>query len=450
MLPDPEFLLRHDRPGPRYTSYPTAPVWQPQAPAAWDEALGSLPPDEAVSVYVHVPFCREQCWYCGCNMVVSGLASSGDRYLDALERQVDTLPLPAATLPLVRLHLGGGTPTWLSPAQLARLFALVERRFRDLPDAVRSVEVDPEVTTDAHLDALAAAGVRRLSVGVQSFDPVVLTAVNRPQATERVHAVVEGARARGIGSINLDLMYGLPKQDPASMASTLERVLELRPERLAVFGYAHVPWMKSHQRKLDGPDLPDARGRLELLLLAHRTLADAGYVAIGFDHFALPDDALAVAAREGTLHRDFMGYTERPRSALVGLGTSAISETDGWFLQQDPVLGSWWRTIEAGGTPVHKGLALSRDDRLRRDAILALTCNGRLDLDDLGARHDVDARIALADGLRAVQPLAREGIVDVDADGITVTDRGRLLVRNVAMAFDAYLQPDASRFSRVI
>ena len=411
--------------------------------------LGTLDPRAPVSVYVHVPFCAQQCSYCGCNMVVARQQAAGDRYLDALEAQLASLPLPAPRLPLARLHLGGGTPTWLTPEQLRRLFSLVRTRFSSMPGCARSVEVDPEVTTPAHLDALAAAKVGRISLGVQSFEPAVLQAVGRPQATDQVVAVVEGARARGIGSVNLDLMYGLPHQTTESFGRTLDQALALRPDRFAVFGYAHVPWLKPHQERLEAHSLPGPRERADLMLLAQERLLAAGYVAIGFDHFALPDDALAIAASEKHLHRDFMGYTERSRTPLVGLGPSAISELDGGFFQQESKLGPWLRAVREGRLPIVRGLWLSDDDRLRRDAILALTCVGHVDFASLGAQHRTDAHRALADVVDAMSELVDEGLVRWDGRVVRVTELGRLAVRRVAMRFDATLGT-GGRFSRVV
>lgn len=451
MLPDADFLLRHDRPGPRYTSYPTVPHWREDVPGdLLDVALPHL--RGPVDVYVHVPFCREQCLYCGCTMAVAGRQDAGDRYLDALATRLAALPLPAARWPMRRLHLGGGTPTWLTPGQLRRLFSLVDGRFAPTASVSRSVEADPQVTTEAHLDALAEAGVGRLSFGVQSLDPGVLEAVRRPQQAARLRGLVDGARARGIARINLDLMYGLPRQTPETLRATLEGVLALAPDRLAVFGYAHVPWLKAHQRKLEPHGLPDARARAEQLLFVHRQLRGAGYRPVGFDHFARPDDPLSVALDDGTLHRDFMGYTDGGPGAMIGLGPSAISQLDDRFVQAEPRLGAWWKAVEAGRPVVHRGLVLSADDRLRRDAILALTCRHHLDLDALSAAHGVDARRALADALVALDAAEAEGLIRRDDRGnVEVVERGRLLVRNVARAFDAYAPREApGRFSRVV
>lgn len=454
---DKALLLAHDRPGPRYTSYPTVPHWSDDPDPGWlHEAVAAL--QGPISVYVHVPFCAEQCLYCGCNMVVSGLQRVGDRYLDTLQREIEALPLPRRPWPVQRIHLGGGTPTWLIPDQLERLFTLLEAHFAPADGASISLEADPAVTTLEHLDVLARHGGTRISLGVQSFDEDVLAAVRRPQSADAVRRLVEGARARGLSSVNLDLMYGLPQQTPETLAGTLARVLDLAPDRLAVFGYAHVPWMKPHQRQLDADAMADAEGRLDQLLLAHRTLLDAGYQAIGFDHFALPDDPLAIAAREGHLYRDFMGYTVRSRAPMLGLGPSAISQFDDRFVQLEPKLGKWWKAVDRDEVPLSRGLVLSDDDRLRQDAILELTCNGRLDLDRLSRDHDVDARALLAPSLAQLAPLEEAGLVEVDEDGVQVQPAGRLLVRNVAMAFDASLLPAGlearegagPRFSRVI
>lgn len=451
VLPDVDFLLAHDRPGPRYTSYPTVPHWSEDVPCdLLDAALPRL--EGPVDVYVHVPFCREQCLYCGCNMAVAGRQDAGDRFLDAIAARLDALPLPAARWPMRRLHLGGGTPTWLSAGQLRRLFSLVEGRFLPTGTVSRSVEADPQVTTEAHLDALADEGVGRLSFGVQSLDPGVLEAVQRPQQADRLRALVEGARSRGIARVNLDLMYGLPRQTPDTLRATLEGVLALEPDRLAVFGYAHVPWLKAHQRRLEPYGLPGARARAEQLLFVHRHLRGAGYRPVGFDHFARPDDPLSVALDDGTLHRDFMGYTDGGPGAMIGLGPSAISQLDDRFVQAEPRLGRWWKAVEGGRSVVHRGLVLSDDDRLRRDAILALTCRHHLDLDALSAAHGVDARAALAGALSDLDPAEADGLIRRDArGGVHVTERGRLLVRNVARAFDAYAPREApGRFSRVV
>lgn len=451
LQPSAELLTRHSGAGPRYTSYPTAPVWTADFPeSAFHAALQKV--REPVSVYVHVPFCVEQCTFCGCNMVVSRRQDAGDRYLDDLERRLDRLPLPADRVRVARIHLGGGTPTWLDGRQLERLYRLLFARFEPIPGAELSVEADPEVTRDEQVHQLAALGVTRLSMGVQSFDPVVLAAVNRPQQHTRVAALMELCRSYGMTSLNLDLMYGLPKQGLASFEDTLRKTLEMRPDRLAVFGYAHVPWLKNHQKKIVQSDLPTPVERMELFLLAHRLLTEVGYQAIGMDHFALESDDLAVAQREERLHRNFMGYTTRPDLEMIGLGMSAISELDGVYVQEHSHLADWWRAVEQGAPMLEKGCALSDEDRLRRDVIFALMCNLVVVKSAVEAKHGLAFDEHFADELARLAPLADEGLVELGADRVQVTPLGRLLVRNVAMVFDPYLQKPATgpRFSQTV
>ena len=454
----PDLLVRHARPGPRYTSYPTVPVWQDAPPdSLLLDAVGAL--DGPVSVYVHVPFCREQCTFCGCNMVVARRQDVGDRFLDAIAAQLDSFPLPDQPLPLVRLHLGGGTPTWLTPTQLERLFGLLFARFTPADGAELGVEADPDVTTDAHLQTLADLGVTRISLGVQSLDPVVLHGVNRPQHTERIEELVTRARTLGMRGLNLDLMYGLPHQTMDRFVGTVRRILQMTPDRLALFGYAHVPWLKRHQRALDESALPGPVDRAALFLAAQELLEEAGYVPIGLDHFARADDALAVALGQGTLRRDFMGYTDRPHAPMIGLGPSSISELPktaagpARFAQQKSKLAAWWRSVEKGEPLLERGILLTDEDRLRSDLIEELMCNLALDLDALGARYGLDLREHLKDELHALQPMAEEGLIQWSDAGFRVPDSHRLLVRNVAMVFDAYLKkpaPEGPRFSQTV
>ena len=450
MLTD-DILLRHARPGPRYTSYPTVPDSRDDPPDAW-LADGLARVDGPVSVYVHVPFCKEQCSFCGCNMVVSGLQAVGDRYLDGLARQLDALPLARPRLPAIRVHLGGGTPTWLSPAQLDRLFSLLNRRFSVMTGAEVGVEVDPDVTTEAHVDALARCGVTRLSIGVQSFDADVLAAVNRPQPREKVARLVAWARARRMTGLNLDLMYGLPRQDLARFDATLREAIALGPDRLALFGYAHVPWLKAHQARIDADALPGPLERARMYLHAQRVLADAGFRAIGLDHFARADDALALADAAGTLRRDFMGYTDRPAAPLIGLGMSAISELPDRFVQQRSKLGHWYKAVERGAPLLERGLVLTDDDRLRAHVIERLMCALRVDYTDVEARFGIDPRERFAAEIRGLAPLRDDGLVEVSPSGISVPERARILLRLVAQAFDRYRDAPVTgpRFSQAV
>lgn len=441
----PDQILALQGRAPRYTSYPTAPIWRADVNGqAWTEAIGTV--REPATVYVHIPFCAEQCSFCACNQVVAGRREAGRRYLRALERHLARLPLHLPQIGVQRIHLGGGTPTWYSPEELSMLMGILARRFRLLPGGDLDVEVDPEITTDEQIDALAGLGVTRISMGVQSFDPGVLEAVGRPQRSERIGAILERARKHGMRGLNIDLMYGLPRQSAEVFARDLAETIALGPDRLAVFGYAHVPWMKPHQKRLDAYGLPGDEDRLELFLMAQERMQAAGYQAIGFDHFARPDDELAVAARERRLHRNFMGYTTLPDIDLVGVGMSAISETQGAYFQEHANLAKWWKTVEEGGSTREKGILLSPDDRLRKDLIMGLMCNLQVEWDALGDKWDIDPHEYFSEELADLEPLERLGLVERHPERLVVTADGRLLVRKVASTFDAWLrQARASR-----
>lgn len=454
----PDQILALQGRAPRYTSYPTAPMWRSGlSDAAWSEAIRTV--RQPASVYVHLPFCAEQCSFCACNQVVAGRREAGRRYLRALERHVSRLPLARPQIEVQRIHLGGGTPTWYTAEELAMLMGILARRFRLVEGGELDVEVDPEITTDDQIDALAALGVTRLSMGVQSFDAGVLDAVGRPQRAERIGAILERGRKHGMKGLNIDLMYGLPRQDEEVFARDLARTIELGPDRLAVFGYAHVPWLKPHQKRLDAYPMPGDEQRLRLFLMAQEQLQAAGYQAIGFDHFAKPDDELAVAAREGNLHRNFMGYTTLPDVDLIGIGMSAISETQDTFFQEHSNLAKWWKAVEDGQSTREKGMVLSREDRLRKDLIGQLMCNLRIDWTSFGRKWQLDPAEHFADELHELDGMEDMGLIRRTSSALEVTIDGRLLVRKVASTFDAYLrvhrQPRQStevlpRFSQLV
>ncbi len=427
---------------PRYTSYPTVPHW-PKGGAldVWHDAIAAL--NEPAAVYVHVPFCWKHCWYCGCNMVVSGKQQAGDRYLDAVEAQVTSLPLSAAPTPIRRIHLGGGTPTWLSPAQLTRLMTILRRRFVPTEDAELSAEVHPGVTGPAHLDALAAAGFTRLSVGVQSTSEQVLTGIGREQTLDDVIAVADGARERGMQGLNLDLVYGLPHQTPERWLQTLRGIEALRPDRLAIYGYAHVPWLRPSQEKIDATALPGPVERAELSLVAWNHLLQADYVAIGMDHFAKPHDALAKAASDGSLSRDFMGYTDRS-APLIGIGPSAISELGRTYIQQQSHLGAWYRAVEGDEPLLQRHALLTEEDDLRRDLIRGLMCHMAVDFKKLGERWAIDANAYFAGDIAGLEPWIHAGAVAMNDSGFEVTNNGRLLLRNIAAVFDTSMSGTAA------
>lgn len=409
-VPDPRLptLLAHDRPVPRYTSYPTVPAWSSSPPAdAWEQVFAAL--EGPAQLYVHVPFCRRQCTYCGCNMAVSKRQSVGDTYLDALQDQLDAMPAFDAEA----LHLGGGTPTWLDGAQLRRLFEMMNTRFGPLSV---SVEADPETLDAERMGALA--GIERLSLGVQTLDPIVTAAVNRDQSESTVVDAVAAARELGIHSLNIDLMYGLPHQTPERFTATLRTVAALRPERIAVFGYAHVPQMKRHQQGLT--ELPTPSERAELALLADAMLTGAGYVPVGFDHYALPTDPLVT----GSLERGFMGYTPKTLP-IIGLGPSAISAVGGLFLQQEPHLGRWLRG--SGRRDAVRFYRSTTDDLARAAIIERLLCTMEVDVDPTAYADDLERMNAeLGD------------VVRIDGGHVAIDPSLRWLARNAASAFDAW------------
>ncbi|HWS79091.1 MAG TPA: oxygen-independent coproporphyrinogen III oxidase [Thermomonas sp.] len=456
-----DLLRRYDRPGPRYTSYPTA----PQFHAGFGErelrdvatASNGDPIPRRLSLYVHVPFCASPCFYCGCNRIITRDTARGEAYLARLYREIAlTAPLFDRDREVIQLHFGGGTPNFLSPAQLREVVETLRSHFNfsDADERDLSIELDPRFVSPADIAELAAAGFNRASFGVQDFDPEVQVAVNRIQSVEETRAVVDACRANGFRSVNIDLIYGLPKQTRDGFARTLDIVTTMRPDRVAVYGYAHLPELFKPQKQIVAADLPDAETRLALLQLAIERLTAAGYAYIGMDHFALPDDELALAQARGGLHRNFMGYTTHADSDLVGLGVSAISHIGDSFSQNPRDLPSWQMALDEGRLPVFRGMRMDEDDQLRADLIQQLMCQGEIPVAALERRYGIDFAGYFAEALVKLQPLVEDGLARVERDRIAVTSRGRLLLRNIAMCFDRYLdQPVADarpRFSRAI
>lgn len=445
-----DLVRRLDQPGPRYTSYPTVPEWSeafgPDDHAA-ALARAAARPERPLSLYVHIPFCREMCWYCGCNVVVTRDPRKRDRYLDVLAEEAALVADHLGERRRVtRLHLGGGTPTSLDEEQLARLCEILSARFDLLAGAELAVEIDPVVTSVEQLALLRSRGWNRLSMGVQDFDPDVQRAVNRIQSVEETRALIEAARGMGYESVNLDLIYGLPEQRPATWRRrTIDEIVAIRPDRVAVFSFAYVPAAKPHQRRLPVAGLPQGPAKLDLLGIAHDALTAAGYRAIGMDHFALPGDELARAQEAGKLWRDFQGYTTLRATDTVGLGLSAISDAGGAYAQNQKVLSGWEAAISRGRLPVERGILRTPDDELRRALITDLMCNFAVDLGSDTARW--------APELHALQPLAAEGLCTIDGRHLTVTPVGRPFVRNLAMKFDTYLSRRSNErpiFSRTV
>jgi oxygen-independent coproporphyrinogen-3 oxidase len=442
---------KYDRRVPRYTSYPTAPHFS----AAIGEAdyrawLATLDPGEPISLYTHIPFCDSMCWFCGCYTKIVGRYEPVQAYLASLHGEIRTLAaaLPAR-LTARHLHWGGGSPTMLRPEDWLALIDLLRSHFDVAADAEIAVELDPRDTTEAYVAALARVGVNRVSIGVQDFDPVVQAAINRDQPFEVVERVCGWLRHHGITRINLDLMYGLPHQTEARVLSMVERAVSLSPSRIALFGYAHVPWMKSHQRLIDEATLPDVAARWQQLTAATRALTDCGFQPVGLDHFARPDDGLSRAVANGRLRRNFQGYTTDDALTLLGLGASAIGSLPPGYVQNVAPLQDYHRAVAADRLPIARGIRLSDDDRLRRRIIEDLMCDLAVDIDAVCADFGGDAD-GLASGLDQLSPLVEDGLTLINGHRVTVTEAGRPFVRVVAAAFDAYLQAGGQRHSRAV
>lgn len=446
----PDLLARYDVPGPRYTSYPTVPAWTaPFGPADYREALSQLARLERdpVSVYVHIPFCEYRCHYCACNVTVAKRTGLADVYLDRVERELDLVTdiLGRERLAL-QLHLGGGTPNFLTPVQLSRLLDMLERRFTFAPEAERSLEADPRLVSREQLATARQLGFRRISYGVQDFDPVVQAAIGRVQPESVVLKAVELAREVEFEGINIDLIYGLPEQTAVRFERTLAAALALRPDRIACYNYAHVPRVRPNQRLIDASTLPSRQDKFQLFRMAVDAFTGSDYAWVGLDHFALQQDALAQAARERRLHRDFMGYTTRGTPHLLAFGMSAIGDVADRLVQNLPRTGQYQRLLDQGELPVERGHRLSEDDRSRRRAILHLMCN--LDLPYRLLPAPVD------ESQMRLQSLVDDGLLSAGSGGYEVTPTGRWFLRNIAMTLDAYLphQIAAARpvFSRTV
>lgn len=448
----PDLVSRYSVEGPRYTSYPTALRLEPITdPVVWREVLLSANQiRKPVSVYVHIPFCKSLCWYCGCHKIITKDPADADHYLDLLEAELDLVaPLLHERNQLKQIHLGGGTPNFLRVDQLYRLTGKLRQRFRwsDAPEF--SVEIDPRLFTREQAQGLADIGVNRVSIGVQDLDTRVQVGIHRLQPSWMIAQSFEFLREVGIHAINVDLVYGLPHQSVESMASTMDRMTELRPSRFAVFHYAHLPSRFPSQRLIQTEALPGPETKTLILMDIIRRLDAAGYVHIGMDHFALPDDALAIAARDGTLHRNFQGYTTQSGLDLYGFGVSSISHVDGNLIQNGKDIDPYEAAVRQGRLPWAKAYAATTEDRLRRDVIMGIMCQGHVDWEQLSRTHQIDAERHLVKERLRLIPLMADGLVDVHDHSLDVTGLGRFFLRNIAMVFDAHLEPSReSRFSR--
>lgn len=449
-IPDKSLLARYDGASPRYTSYPTADQYtESYGPNEHLHALGSrvlgglLRP---LSLYVHIPFCRSICYYCACNKVITHDASRSARYLQALytEARLVRQALASAT-PVIQLHLGGGTPTFLRDAELQQLLDTLHGEFAFAPNAELSIEIDPRTVDAYRLTALRTMGFNRISFGVQDFDPDVQTAVHRIQPQQAVFALMQRAREIGFGSINVDMIYGLPRQTPVSFARTLDSLVALAPDRIAMYAYAHLPERFRPQRRIDATQLPDAHARVDMLHAAITRLTGAGWDYIGMDHFALPDDDLAVARRQGRLHRNFQGYTTHPQCDLIALGASSISRVGTHYAQNVRTLNAYYDCVENGRLGVFRGHTMNADDLLRHAVIMAIMCQGAVEYADIDDVHLINFTQYFRTELERLQSLADDGLVEISAAGLRVTDAGWFVVRFIAMIFDRYVNAGRAR-----
>ncbi len=437
-------IRRYDKPGPRYTSYPTAVEFSDHFDqAAYRTQLaGMAATTTPISLYLHLPFCEERCSFCGCSVIITRKREIAAEYLTYLHRELGMLGEALGTRrQVVQYHWGGGTPTYLSLAQIDALQAVVNRHFDVQKGAEVAIEVDPRVTSVEQLKLLRDLGFNRLSLGVQDFTPEVQQAINRIQSEPLTRTLFEAARGLGFESINIDLIYGLPLQTRPSFGRTVDAVVAMRPDRVAVYSYAHVPWIRGHQKYLNPGDLPPAELKIELFVEAMERFRAAGYAQIGMDHFALPTDDLAIASAAGRLHRNFMGYTTRPAPDMLAAGVSGIGDVGGAFAQNTKKLSEYYSAIDGGRFPIERGYRLDRDDHIRRFVITNLMCNFRVERREVDARFSVEFdRYFEAELSELTESAVADGFVTVDGDAVTVTPLGRLFVRNVAMVFDRHLR----------
>lgn len=451
-----EFVEKYNQPGPRYTSYPTVPAWKrPFGEDEYREALAELAtrPGDELALYLHLPFCAKHCFYCGCNALVSREKNAVEVYLDRVEKELAMVTaLIGSGRRVVQFHWGGGTPNYLSNTEVNRALAMFRGAFDLAPDAEVSLEVDPRIATPEQVAFLRSAGFNRISLGVQDFEESVQAAIGRRQGRERTLDVYRGCRDAGFPGVNVDLVYGLPGQTRDSFARTLDEIIGLGPDRVACFSYAHVPWVRPEQNKVDTSRMMAGYEKFGLFRLTVDSFQAADYDWIGIDHFARRDDELAVALRNRALHRNFMGYATKPAPHMLAFGMSGIGDVCDRFAQNDAELDTWGAAIDAGRLPIVKGHKLNDDDRLRRLVILNVMCNLELPWALTEQAFGAPADRLLAGELAALPPLVEDGLVTVEERGLRITDKGRYFVRNVAMIFDAYLAGagDKPLFSRTV
>ena len=442
---DVELLKKYNKSGPRYTSYPTAPHFHTGFDDTQyrDAVLRSCleSPDGNISLYFHFPFCKSLCYFCACNVIVTHNESRIDRYLSFLKREIEMVSdLVGRHRQVTQMHWGGGTPTYLSPAQMDDINGFIRRHFNFHGDAEVSIEIDPRRLTPEHLPTLRRIGFNRVSFGIQDVDEKVQETINRVQSDDQNTYVIRESRHLNFDSINVDLIYGLPYQTLESYQATLDNIIDLDPDRLAVFNYAHVPWLKKHQELLPEDAMPSSSERLAILELINERLTEAGYVAIGMDHFAKPDDELTLALNNHTLYRNFQGYSTRSDAEVFAMGVTAISQLDRAYAQNVKTMKEYEERINDGRLPTMAGIDLTLDDRIRRFVITELMCNNRVLKTEVAEKFGVDFDSYFAGFEASMEPFLLDGLVELKSDRISVNDSGRMIIRNIAMCFDAYLE----------
>jgi len=451
-------LKKYDRPGPRYTSYPTVPVWTDNiGPDDYSKSLqaAASAKDEPLALYFHIPFCKKRCFYCGCTTVVSRNRTKLEKYIESLTREIEqTAALLGQRKTVSQLHFGGGTPTFLSTDEFQKILDAIDSNFTFTPDYEKSLEIDPRITTTEQIDFLAGQGFNRISIGVQDFDTSVQEAIGRVQSFDLVENMLHYCRSRGFKGINIDLIYGLPRQTPESFISTLQRAINLRPDRVAVYSFAFLPKVKAHQQKINKDELPQTVEKYRLFASAVEQFTGAGYRQIGMDHFALPDDELSLALADGRLHRNFMGYTVKSSPDMVGLGMSSIGYIDNAFFQNFSLLDKYMTAIDSNSLAIFRGIKLTEDDLIRQYVITSLMCNFKLGFQNFKKRFGVEYHDYFKQEHPKLNEFVDDGLLDETDSGLKITPVGRTFVRNIAMIFDAYLGKETTgekpTFSRTI
>lgn len=457
MKVDIDILKKYAKSGPRYTSYPTAPIFSNDFKSKEygriiRETNDSGNPPE-LSLYFHLPFCRSVCYFCGCNVIFTKKKELADKYINYLEKEIKMVAaMQKPGRKVLQLHWGGGTPTFLTTDQMRRVQRIVKEHFEFAPDIEAGVEIDPREASDEHISTLREIGFNRISMGIQDFDPKVQKAVHRIQTEELSRHVIDKCREENFDSINIDLIYGLPFQSVKSFEKTVDKIIEINPDRMAVFNFAYVPWLKSVQKMIREEDLPSGEEKFDILKMVIEKFSSAGYVYIGMDHFAKPDDELFVAQRNKTLYRNFQGYTTKAGCDLYGLGVTSISQVGNSYVQNEKELPDYYQAIEEGRLPTERGYELNEDDLLRRSVITKIMCDFELNFDDVEKEFNIEFRKHFALELAELQPMTEDDLLSISEDRLVVSDLGRILIRNIAMVFDIYLRkPEKEmRFSKTV